>query len=348
VIFSIIIPAYNVEEFLVDCLKSIQEQSFSDYEVLVVDDGSTDGTGRIAQEFAGRDKRFSVLTKKNGGVSSARNLGLEHASGEFVWFIDGDDYIHPESLSWLNRLFEQYPQADYVTFDYDWTKKRYDGLFPSIESLCQSPPQYFDCTTQEGFEDALRFSPIAACCVCYRWRLANRCRFKNLCIAEDRLFALEMCFIASAVVHTRAKIYCYYQRTGSATRKITRGFMTDLFEFSEQLFTFRERKNGWGSNYLRFVFCVHIFPGIMKNLIKLEKKSDRMWAFEKLLQLMVKVQSSFPQKSGYQYIDRIIRRKGFFLAWLLLVVRYQPRHFLARHPYLLRLYVSTKAILVPE
>lgn len=344
--FSIIIPAYNVEEFLPDCLESIQKQSFREFEVIVVDDGSTDGTGRVAQECADRDSRFKIMSKENGGVSSARNLGLEHATGEFVWFIDGDDYIHPESLVWLNGLFEEYPGADYLTFDYDWTKKRYDGRFPTLESLCECLPQYFDCTTREGFENALRFSPIAACCVCYRRGLAKGKRFQKLCTSEDRLYALEMCYVARAVIHTRTKLYCYFQRTGSASRRITRGFMADLFIFSEQLFAFRERRNGWGARHMSFVFCGELFPVIMVRVVKLTNRKDRVWAFERLLQLMGKVQAELGPEFKCSRIERIVRRRSFFLAWLFLVARYWPRHFLAMHPLFLRIYVNTKAYFV--
>jgi glycosyltransferase involved in cell wall biosynthesis len=334
--FSIIIPAYNVEEFLPDCLKSVQAQSFRDYEVLVVDDGSTDGTAQIALDVANRDNRFKVVSKENGGVSSARNLGLEEAVGEFVWFIDGDDYIHPESLAWLNRLFEESPAADYVTFGYDWTKKRHDGQFPSLESLCHSQPQYFDCSTQEGFENALRYSPIAACCVCYRRRLTEGKRFLNVRTCEDRLYALEMCFSAGAIIHTQAKIYSYYQRAGSASREITRGFMSDRFQFTDILLKFHLRKRGWGAKHLHFSYCVEFFPGIMQSLLKLPHKDDRNWAFEQLLDRMAKVQSVFPREPVYDHIDRIVKKKSFMLAWYFLYLRYQPRHFLARHPKFLR------------
>jgi glycosyltransferase involved in cell wall biosynthesis len=335
VLFSLIIPVYNVEEFLADCLHSIQAQSVLDFEVLIVNDGSTDGTGRIAQEFAARDSRFRVLRKEKGGVSSARNLGLEHAAGEFIWFIDGDDYIHPESLSYLSRLFGAYPDADYATFDYDWTTQRYDGRFAAIESLCQSSPQHFDCTVQEGFESALRFSPIAVCCVCYRRALTEGREFRTICTCEDRLYALEMCFSARAVVHTRAKIYSYYQRAGSATRQITRKFMNDLFEFADTLLDLRLQKQGWGAAHLHFIYCVELFPGMMRRLLKLPHKGDRRWAFEQLLARMVRVQTVLPGGTGSAHIDRIVEKRSFLLAWCFLYMRYQPRRFLARHPVLL-------------
>ena len=100
---SVIIPIYNVERYIRECLQSVARQSFSAYEVLMVDDGSTDRSGRIAQEYADRYSRFRLIHKENGGLSSARNAGLEQAKGMYVCFVDADDYITED---YLCRLYE--------------------------------------------------------------------------------------------------------------------------------------------------------------------------------------------------------------------------------------------------
>ena len=90
---SVIIPVYNVEPYIRECLHSVQHQTHSDIEVILVNDGSTDGSGAICDEYAARDARFIVVHKENGGVSSARNAGLDIATGEYIGFIDPDDYV---------------------------------------------------------------------------------------------------------------------------------------------------------------------------------------------------------------------------------------------------------------
>lgn len=90
---NIIIPVYNGEKYLVRCLESIKQQSFSDWRAICVDDGSTDNTGVILDEYANKDSRFVVIHKKNGGVSAARNEGITHAVGGYVHFMDADDII---------------------------------------------------------------------------------------------------------------------------------------------------------------------------------------------------------------------------------------------------------------
>ena len=101
---SIIVPVYNSSRYLPQCLESVLLQSFKDYEVLLVDDGSTDGSGSICDEFAKKDERFHVFHKDNGGVSSARNLGLDAATGEWITFLDSDDLLPEDSIDNLLRL----------------------------------------------------------------------------------------------------------------------------------------------------------------------------------------------------------------------------------------------------
>ena len=96
---SIIIPVFNAEAYLYRCLKSIQEQTNKNFEVIIIDDGSTDQSINICQEFTEKDNRFKVYQKENGGVSSARNMGLNHAIGDFIFFADADDWISPDFLN---------------------------------------------------------------------------------------------------------------------------------------------------------------------------------------------------------------------------------------------------------
>lgn len=95
---SIIVPVYKAEKYLRRCIESIVHQTYTDWELLLVDDGSPDGSGGICDEFAGRDARILVFHKENGGVSSARNLGLENIRGEYVTFVDSDDMIDARTL----------------------------------------------------------------------------------------------------------------------------------------------------------------------------------------------------------------------------------------------------------
>lgn len=110
---SVIIPAYNVSAYLEKCVSSVLEQTRGDFEVIVVNDGSTDSTPQICEQLRGKDRRVRVIHKPNGGVSSARNIGIQAATGEYVFFLDGDDWIPEYCLSDLHALRER-THADIV------------------------------------------------------------------------------------------------------------------------------------------------------------------------------------------------------------------------------------------
>lgn len=101
---SVIVPVYNVEKYLRECLESIESQTFTDWECVVVDDGATDRSGEICDEFARRDSRFKVLHVKNGGLASARNNGIREAKGKYIAFCDSDDWFAPEAIEKMHSL----------------------------------------------------------------------------------------------------------------------------------------------------------------------------------------------------------------------------------------------------
>lgn len=105
-IISIIVPIYNREKWLRNCLDSISSQTFKEWECILVNDGSTDNSLKIAQEYAANDERFIVFSQENQGVSAARNLGLDHAQGKWLAFVDSDDEIAPDYLEILHKIGE--------------------------------------------------------------------------------------------------------------------------------------------------------------------------------------------------------------------------------------------------
>ena len=115
--FSIIVPVYNVGVYLSQCLDSICAQTFSDFEAIVVDDGSPDDAPAICDNYAQKDARIKVFHKQNGGVSTALNLGLEQAKGEWIYFVDGDDWIEPNTLEIINANIEKYHDIEILGFN---------------------------------------------------------------------------------------------------------------------------------------------------------------------------------------------------------------------------------------
>lgn len=131
---SIIVPVYNVEIYLRECLESIERQTFTDWECIVVDDGSPDGSDRICDEFAARDSRFIVIHKINGGLSSARNAGLKRAQGKYISFIDSDDSVKPEFLQHMWQLITT-TGADVVQVEFERQFTTYSRPHHALKEL---------------------------------------------------------------------------------------------------------------------------------------------------------------------------------------------------------------------
>lgn len=115
---SIIIPVYNVEKYLRRCLDSVLNQTFADWQAICVNDGSPDNSAAILEEYAARDKRFVVVTQKNGGLSDARNTGMKYATGEYIMYLDSDDFIHPQTME-IAHYMARRDGTDIVSFTYD-------------------------------------------------------------------------------------------------------------------------------------------------------------------------------------------------------------------------------------
>ena len=114
---SVIIPVYNVEKYLPMCLDSVLAQTFTDWQAICVNDGSPDNCDKILAEYASLDKRIVVVNKENGGLSDARNVGMKHATGEYIMFLDSDDFIHPQTMEIAYRMACR-DNSDIVAYTY--------------------------------------------------------------------------------------------------------------------------------------------------------------------------------------------------------------------------------------
>lgn len=131
-LFSIVIPVYNVEKYLNKCLESIKRQTYSDFEVILVNDGSTDNSCNICNDFVKKDCRFKVIHKENGGVVSARQSGVMKTQGEYIITIDGDDYI---GMNHLRNIYEgiiKYNYPDCISFGYTATYNNYENIVEDV------------------------------------------------------------------------------------------------------------------------------------------------------------------------------------------------------------------------
>ena len=212
---SIVIPIYNAEEYLYKCLSSMLRQDMHSFEVILVDDGSTDSSSLICERYSSTDPRFKTIKKDNGGVSSARNAGMDVADGEYVMFVDSDDALTPDALSVLSDAVEGLPDFVIGGFNvYD------DGIF--YESSVPASASSYDARNISAFfTDTMKGSgklfrgPWAKL---YRTSVIRRngLRFnEGLCYAEDKLFIYEFLSHISSAVSVNVPVYEYFRRAGT-------------------------------------------------------------------------------------------------------------------------------------
>ena len=235
---SVIVPVYKAEGFLAKCVDSILAQSFSDFEILLIEDGSPDGSGALCDAYAARDSRVRVFHKENGGVSSARNLGLEEAKGDFIAFADSDDWLEPDCLETLYALVTEHgaDAAGCAHFNVG------DGLTPAAEAGALPPGVYRKAAIGTGIVDRLMGhrleQPGQPVLNGYVWRYLLSARiirrekvlFEGAYL-EDELFLAEYFCHSETLAMTDRPLYNYYYNPNSAIHRHMPGYMTTFRTF---------------------------------------------------------------------------------------------------------------------
>lgn len=210
--FSVVVPIYNVELYLGQCLESLQAQDYTDFEVICVNDGSTDSSREILTAWETRMPQIMVIDRENGGLSAARNTGLAVADGDYVVFVDSDDLVEPTMLS---RLAEEAHSEDMVCFA---CRKSDSGATDKLVSEQGDGWSYYN-------RHALEHREVPFVCVwqrCYRREFLeeNYLRFREGILHEDNEFTPRACFKAKSIKTIPDVLYNYRMRPGSimATR----------------------------------------------------------------------------------------------------------------------------------
>lgn len=212
---SIIVPVYQVERYLDRCVESVLAQTFRDFECILVDDGSTDASGRMCDEYARKYSNFTVIHKENGGLSSARNMAIPRAQGEYLCFLDSDDALHPGALELMLSAMER-SGVDLVSAPLQEF---------STDELCFPQLGELDMTVmgQEDFIDHLlpeNFGRICvtACGKLYRREIFDTIRYPEGKIYEDLRVYLNVLLKCSRVAVLDEPLYYYYTNPTSITR----------------------------------------------------------------------------------------------------------------------------------
>lgn len=278
--FSVILPIYNVEKYLCECIDSILSQTFGDFELILVDDGSKDGSGKICDEYAERDNRIKVIHKENGGQASARNAGFDAAEGECIVFIDSDDFV--VDISFLKTLYDKFKSSgsDIVLYKhakYFETLSKCDYSFDFVEKIENNDEillelvkrdAYFGMAWSKSFKreiaekNNVKFDSELSC--------EDMDWYFNLVTSSQKISAIDKTYIA------------YRQRPGSVTATVKIKNLKD------------------------FVFTLEKWSDKVKNVdISEKKRAALMGALAKYYSNLLITYTRLKDKAKKQYKSRI-------------------------------------------
>jgi len=214
-LISVIVPVYNTKAYLPRCVSSILNQTYGKLDVILVDDGSTDGTGILCDELAEQDSRIHVFHKENGGSSSARNLGIGNARGDYLAFIDSDDYASPEMFE---RLVEglQKSNAEIIQIGRD----EVDAEGHKLPNICEPPKEDVYISSEDFLKELLLHrGDCSFCTKLVAKRLFKNHQFPVGALNEDFRLLVEMLMETDGVMSLTGQTYHVFYRIGSNTRK---------------------------------------------------------------------------------------------------------------------------------
>ena len=213
---SVIVPIYKVEKYLARCVDSLLAQTWRDIEIILVDDGSPDNSGAICDEFAKKDPRVKVIHKENGGLSSARNSGLSAASGDYIGFVDSDDYVLPQMYEKLYLSLTE-NNADISICNYSYVSEENGEIIPMVspvktEVLSREEAYSYLDVAMDGYSYY-----VTAWNKLYKKELFEGCLFAEGKLHEDEFFVHHVFAKCNKISVIDDKLYMYMQRNGSIT-----------------------------------------------------------------------------------------------------------------------------------
>ena len=224
-LISVIIPVFNVEKYLQKCIDSVRNQTYRNLEIILIDDGSLDNSGKICDEYVIIDKRIKVVHKKNGGLSSARNAGLDVCQGDFIGFVDGDDYIEPEMYSELLNL--EYEKNNYLSIT---------GMIDEDEDCSYAILKHEknELTNIEYLRELLLFrGDSSVCSKLFPKSILDGIRFQENRLNEDVLFILKIIPKILGIQFTNINGYHYVKHKESITHNFGKAIHDMVLNASE-------------------------------------------------------------------------------------------------------------------
>lgn len=276
---SVIVPVYKVEEYIDTCVNSIINQTFDDLEIILVDDGSPDRCGEICDQYAEKDSRIKVIHKANGGLSDARNVGFEASSGEYISFIDSDDYIQP---TMLQKLYEACLNHDLKMAGCDFFY-----IFDNSDDVISGSSGLTEVISAEEFFlrviDTQKFLEMTAWNKLYHRSLfESGVRYPKGKLFEDQGTTYRFVFQNEKIAHISEPLYAYRkQRAGAITSQNYSTRENDRIEMTSQMVDYVKKNHPKIATEVITYKVINCNLGILNTMIKAGTKDKKMLAILK-------------------------------------------------------------------
>lgn len=232
-LISVIVPVYNIKDYVGECIDSIITQTYKNIEIIVVDDGSTDGSGELCEAFLNKDRRIIVYHKKNGGLSSARNYGIDRATGQFLIFVDGDDTINPTLCEELHSAVIS-TRAD-IGICRSYKEKMYNNEGDGKINIYSPQGALVEMFSEKSFN-------VSACGKIYKYELFNSIRFPEGLLYEDLATTYRLIDESKRIVALSRNLYYYRTRNGSIMKTEFNDKKAVFLDISEKMIKYISEK----------------------------------------------------------------------------------------------------------
>lgn len=344
--FSIILPVYNVEKYLSRCIESILTQDFENYEILLIDDGSREPCAQLCEQWAKQNSKIRVIHKKNAGLGMARNTGLDNARGQYIFFIDSDDYILPGLLSAVwNRIYKNHSECVFYGFERRNKKgKKVFELKPTPEKNYYSNVEEIKNQLLPDLIAKNPYSRKSANLIISAWNCAfslsflrdNNLRFvsEREFISEDVYFYIELFSHLKKATIIEEVYYCYCQNQGSLTYSYKSDRFDRIKDFQIKIENLADKLNYDGEVQLRLK---HSFLSNTIGCLKLEVANSKQVGIRESFSRMKRISSD-------EYLNQVLNsypldkyeKTWKFLAWAISLRKYSLLYIALLFKYITR------------
>lgn len=313
---SVIVPVYNVENYLARCLESLTSQTHQNIEILVVNDGSKDHSGNIIREYAGKyPDKIRSFTKENGGLSDARNFGIDHATGDYIGFVDSDDYVHPSMFEEMVMLAKKH-QAEMVICNI----QKVNGQGKIIHKLTQLPDMPEKIILEDHFSV---FSDISyfACNKLFKKELFKEKRFKRDAHFEDIQLIPQLLLGCKTIAQTQNFHYQYLERADSITKTHTERGLDILRAVEDVEVCFLQTKYSDRLHELKNfqifegVYCYIAYLAYVKNDDVFYKMCEKLERFMKKRDIKLKNLLNYSRFGKNYLLSLSLKKRIFYLLF---------------------------------